>query len=566
MSSSPLHPINGVNYRSDAEAAEWFSAGCWIDRTAGDALRAAAIRWGEREAITARGKSLTFREFDDCTERLGAALIRLGLKPGDRAMFQMGNEIETTIALFACYKAGIVPVCSVPQYGRAEMAALARLTGAKAHFVQADFSTSTNLVAGARALRADVTTLETLVVARGGDGKDGHVLEDLANEIASKAARALLASIRISSRDVMKFQLSGGSTGLPKVIPRFHAEYLGHSLDWARQFRKDETSVCLWSLPMVHNGGQVWALFPTVLVGSKLVLSGADIDEIFDAIAMHGVTHGMSIGPIAPKILAHKAIPRDRLRSLKIFGTMNRAAALESALGIACANVYGLTEGLVSITPPDAPADLRHQTNGPPATAMNDIRLVKPGSNEPVSDGDVGELCFRGPSSLTAYYGDAAATARALTTDGYFRSGDLFRLVRQEGEAFLAFHGRDKDNIDRGGEKFGVEDVEALIGQHPAIADGRVVAMPDPIMGERACAFLVLKLGRDAPSVAELGTFLLSHGLAKFKLPERIEIIEQQPVTGVGKLDRAALRAIIAEKIARERIEGTHAEGGQAIT
>lgn len=566
MSSCPLHPIHGVTYRSDEEAAAWFEAGCWIDGTAGDSLRAAASRWGDREAIRARGASLTFRQFDDRTERLGAALIRLGLEPGDRAMFQMGNEIETTVALFACYKAGIVPVCSVPQYGRAEMAALARLTEARAHFVQADFSASTDLVAGALALRADVATLETLVVARGAAGADGHALESLIDAIGSDEARSVLAAIRIASRDVMKFQLSGGSTGLPKVIPRFHAEYLGHSLDWARQFRKDETSVCLWSLPMVHNGGQVWALFPTVLVGSMLVLSGTGIDEIFEAIAKHGVTHGMSIGPIAPKILAHKAIPRERLRTLRIFGTMNRAAALESALGIPCANVYGLTEGLVSVTPPDAAADLRHHTNGSPATARNDIRLVRPGSDEPIAEGDVGELCFRGPSSLAAYYGDEQATARALTADGYFRSGDIFRLARHGDETFLVFHGRDKDNIDRGGEKFGVEDIETLIGQHPAIADGRVVAMPDPIMGERACAFLVLKPGMAAPSVAELGTFLLSHGLAKFKLPERIEITEQQPVTGVGKLDRGALRAIIAGKIARERIEGTGAGDGQAIT
>ncbi|MFB2551351.1 AMP-binding protein [Ensifer soli] len=557
MATAPVYPIDGVPYRTDAEAADWFSRGCWIDRTAGDALRVAAATWGDRQAIVARGTAVTFRQFDERSERLAAALLELGLSPGDRAMFQMGNEIETAVALFACYKAGIVPVCSVPHYGRAEMAALARLTGARAHLVQADAGGSTDLVASAQDLRGEVASLSKTIVARGDPGGRAHGYEALIEDMPLARARSLLARLRISSRDVMKFQLSGGSTGLPKVIPRFHAEYLGHARDWALQFGKDETSVCLWSLPMVHNGGQVWALFPTVLIGCMLVLSGTGIDEIFDAIAAHRVTHGMSIGPIAPKILAHRNIPRARLGSLRIFGTMNRAAALEAALGIPCANVYGLTEGLVSIAPPQAPAERRHQTNGTPATPQNDLRLVVPGTEQAVAEGAVGELCFRGPSSLTGYVGDPAATARALTADGYVRTGDLFRLSVRDGERWLVFQGRDKDNIDRGGEKFGVEDIEVLIGLHPSVADGRVVAMPDPIMGERACAFLVLKPGARAPDIAELGAFLLSHGLATFKRPERIEVIDQQPVTGVGKLDRAALRARIAETLSREQHAGT---------
>jgi non-ribosomal peptide synthetase component E (peptide arylation enzyme) len=300
---------------------------------------------------------------------------------------------------------------------------------------------------------------------------------------------------------------------------------------------------------MVHNGGQVWALFPTVLVGAKLVLTGADIDEIFAAVADHRVTHAMSIGPIAPKILAHRNIPRDSLKTLRLFGTMNRAAALEGALGVRC----------VSVAPPDASPVLRHETNGLPASARNELRLVRPGTDEEVGQGEVGELCFRGPASLVAYFGDEEATKAALSGDGFFRTGDLFETVTRDGERYLVFRGRAKDNIDRGGEKFGVDDIETLIGLHPSVADGRVVAMPDAIMGEKACAFLVLRPEATAPDVRTLGAFLLSHGLAKFKLPERIELIEQQPVTSVGKLDRVALRRLIAEKVATEPSSGSHA-------
>ncbi len=544
--SRRARPIEGVVYRGQEEAAGWFKAGAWIDMTAGDALREAAQRWGPRDAIVSGGRRLSFTDFDALSERLGAALLEHGLPPGGRVMFQMGNEIETAIALFACFKAGLVPVCTVPQYGEFEMAALARASGAVAHFIQADFRASLDLTGLAARLAEAVPSLSFVMATGARAGEGAHPMGSLIESMPIERARARLAQVPIGSEDVLKFQLSGGSTGLPKIIPRFHAEYLGHSRDWALQFGKNESSVALWSLPLVHNGGQVWALFPTVLIGRTLVLTEPDIDVIFEAISREGVTHAMSIGPIAPKILAHPAIPRERLSSLHIFGAMNRAEALEAALGIPCANVYGLTEGMVSVTSPDRPAALRHGTNGTPGTPQNELKLLQPGTEEPVADDDIGELCFRGPSTLTGYFGDPEQTARAMTSDGFFRTGDLFRLETVGDDRYLVFVGRAKDNIDRGGEKFGVEDIEVLIGTHPDIADGRVVAMPCPVMGERACAFLVLRSGAKPPGVAELGRYLLSLGLAKFKLPERIEIIDSLPVTGVGKLDRARLRAIAA--------------------
>jgi non-ribosomal peptide synthetase component E (peptide arylation enzyme) len=173
-------------------------------------------------------------------------------------------------------------------------------------------------------------------------------------------------------------------------------------------------------------------------------------------------------------------------------------------------------------------------------------------SEDEVADGEAGELCFKGPSSLRGYFAAPDLSAECLTSNGFFRSADLMRRVRLNGRFAYVFEGRTRDNINRGGEKFGTEDIERLIALHPDIADGKVVAMPDPLYGEKACAFIISRPGRLLPSTAELGSFLLEKGLAKFKLPERIEPIDVFPITRVGKLDRAALRAIIADRLEKE--------------
>ena len=153
---------------------------------------------------------------------------------------------------------------------------------------------------------------------------------------------------------------------------------------------------------------------------------------------------------------------------------------------------------------------------------------------------------------MTNYYADPETTRTSFTSDGFFRSGDLMRAHRMDGLICYSFEGRIKDNINRGGEKIGAEEIEGLVVQHPDIMDVRIVAMPDPFYGEKACAYLIMHTGKRAPTVPELGEFLLKMGIAKYKLPERIETIDAFPLTKVGKADKAKMRAMIAEKLAEE--------------
>ena len=547
------HPIDGVVYPTRERAEAALASGSWIDSTIGDALRATARRFPTRAAYVGDDRTIDFAALDEVTERLGAALLTLGLAPGDRAIFQVGTTVETAIVLLACFKAGIVPVCSLPQHREIEIGQLTTQSGARGYFVQADFSTSFDLPAFAAEMMDRHASLQHLIVVRG-ERAGAASLQQLIDSTALEQAREVLGRVRIGRADVLSFQLSGGTTGVPKIIPRFHAEYLGHSAGWMRRYRIDADSQLIWSLPLMHNAGQLYTLIPNVLLGVPVVLmSRVDIPRMLDLVGEHRVTHALSIGPIAPQIMAYPDIARHDLSSLRLFSTMSRADTLEAHLGVPCSNLYGITEGLLLGSPAEAPAEARHLTQGCSGCADDKLVLLDPESEQLAPDGQPGELCFRGPSSLTGYFANAEANAQSFTRDGLYRTGDIVSVRRIEGVLHYAFEGRLRDNINRGGEKIGCEEVEGHVSQHPAVADAKLVAMPDPIYGEKGCIFLIARKDMLAPDVKELAAFLTARGLAKYKCPERVEVVEEFPLTRVGKVDKPAMKRLITDLLDQEQ-------------
>ena len=540
------HPIPGVVYPTQARAQAALASGSWISGTVGDTLRETAQRHPQRQAFIGEERGISFAELDEATERLGAALLALGLEPGDRAIFQLGTTVETVIALMACFKAGIVPVCSLPQHREIEIAQLAQQSGARGYFVQSDFSASFDMPAFAMGMKARHATLEHLVIVRG-EFAGAADMRALIDGMPLAQARERLARVELGWADVLSFQLSGGTTGVPKIIPRFHAEYMGHAAGWMRRYRIDADSRLIWSLPLMHNAGQLYALIPPILQGIPVVLmSRVDIPRMLDLIGRHRVTHALSIGPIAPQLMAYPDIARHDLSSLRLFATMSRADTLEAHLGVPCSNLFGITEGLLLGSPADEPAEARHGTQGRSGCEDDEIRLLEPGSEQPVPEGKMGELCFRGPSSLTGYFANPEANAQSFTSDGFYRTGDMVTAHRIGGALYYAFEGRLRDNINRGGEKIGCEEVESHVSHHPAVADAKLVPMPDEFYGEKGCIFIIARPGMQAPDVKALGQFLVERGLAKFKCPERVEVVDEFPTTRVGKVDKPAMKKLIA--------------------
>lgn len=549
----PRHVIEGVRYRPSSERNFHVASGDWIDCTAGEMLRRAALREPDKVAVVGHDRDLRFRELDDASECVAAGLIGIGLRPGDRAVFQLGTVTEFFVAFYACFKAGIVPVATLPQFREIEMEALATRAGAKAYFVQADVAPGFDQLGFARRLRDRVPSLAHMIVVRGAAGDGEHAMLELQRARGAAQAREIVRPHDPDPEDVAIFQMSGGSTGLPKIIPRFHAEYLGSAAAICRRWELTSDDKAMWTLPLIHNAGVLIAVLPMAIdCRTTIVLPRFDAREFLETAARRRVTFSGSIGPVAPRLLEFENPRQFDLSALRQLFTLSRSDAVEAHLQLATHNMFGITEGLLMGSAPSDTPTARYETVGWPASRADDVKLFEPGAERVVAAGEVGELCFRGPHTLTGYFGDDAATAASFTRDGYFRTGDLAIARHLNGRTYYSFAGRFKDNINRGGEKIGAEEVEVLVAAHPAVADVRVVAMPDKHYGEKVCAYIILRPGHTLPTLAELGAFLGEKGLAKYKTPERIEAIDAFPVTQVGKVDKVRMRQMIADKIAAE--------------
>lgn len=540
-SAWPRYPLEGVRYPDATLVSRYLDAHAWKASTLGDECRAAAIEYPQQPFLIGDDRSLTYAEFDARSECLAAALLQRGLVPGDRALFQLGTEIDTAVALMGCFKAGILPVCTLPQHRAVEIAAIGSVTRPSAYFVQADFG-SFDLVGFAQDMAAKLQTVKQLIVTR---GDAPNSLDALWQSVDPTHARPMTMSITPSPADACILQLSGGSTGIPKIIPRFHGDYLGTAVCWNQRLGLAQSDVGLWALPLIHNAAMVLMLWPVLVLRASLVLKRRfDVADFLSAIERHRVTYAGSVGPIAPRLLEYGDVHRHDISSLRLFITLSRGDSIERHLGTRTVTLYGITEGLLTTSgAQDSPA-ARLETIGRPTMPLEDIRVCDPVTGQPVPEGECGELCFRGPTTLLGYFASPAESAGSFTSDGFFRSGDLVRARLIDNKWHYHFEGRLTDNINRGGEKFGAEEVERYIAKHPAVLDAKVVPMPDAHYGERACAFLVIRPETRCPSIAELGAFLLAEGLAKYKLPERVESIEALPVTNAGKIDKAALRKL----------------------
>lgn len=536
----PSVPIERLVYPGPDEAACGVASGAWTSETVGEVIVRQSWELGAETALVDPGRRLSFSELAAETQAVAEHLLSIGLRPADRVLLQVGTGCDAAVWILAAFRAGIVPVCAVPQYRDYEMAALGRLSGARAHVVEPAASPNFDLLELACRLREDNPALE-------------HLLTIGAAPDSEKPSPMLP---RLNTLDVAAFQLSGGTTGVPKIIPRFHGEYMGYAAAWAARLQLTRSDVLLWSLPIAHNAGMICFLLPALWSGATLVLMPRfETSEFLETIERERVTVTGSIGPIAPKLLDVKDPSQFDLSSVRLFLTLNRAAEIEQHLGVAAMNIFGITEGLLMASPPVVGPELRHTTVGSPVSPGDEVEVHEPGTDLVVADGEIGELCFRGPSRLRGYFNDADATRSALTSSGFFKTGDLVRVVAREGQRQFAFEGRAKDNIDRGGEKFGTAEIEAMLSGHPQIGEVCVVGMPDRYLGERVCAFVIPRSPADVPTTDDLSGYLLERGVAKFKLPERVVQLSEMPVTSVGKLDRPALKRRIAEIIDADAAE-----------
>ena len=544
-------PMPGVVYAPVDRLERYVSAGELPTISLIEALSTSFAQHRERIAIYSPEGDITYAELDEQTDRIAANLLHLGLTPLDRVLFQSANSAQLLIAVVGCLKAGLIPVCTLAPHREHEIGYLGRHTEAKAHIVQGD-DPKFDLVEFACSMREKIPSLEHVISLRG-DTREGVVSLDSLLTDPSPISAEKLAAITHDPFQVAIFQLSGGTSGVPKVIPRMQNEYLLLAKRGAEILGFQPDDVLFMPMPMMHNAAMGCIWLPSLLAGSSYVIPAdmtpAAWGDVFRRSKPTWVGMIRALFPRFEEMLDKGLGSND---SVRMYWTPDAARLAREKYGKPGIGMFGMTEGMCMYPPLDSPQEAFDWTVGVPLSPFDEVRLVEPGGDKEVGFGEVGEMECRGPYTLCGYYDAEERNAEAFTSDGFYKTGDLMRQRDIDGRAYYEFAGRTRDIVDRGHEKVNCEEIENAVSTHSAISGCAVVGMPDPVLGERVCAYVVLRAGHLAPSVVELGNHLKTFGMAKFKWPERIETIEELPLTKVGKLDKAPLRADITAKLVDE--------------
>ncbi|MEU5878796.1 AMP-binding protein [Spirillospora sp. NPDC047279] len=534
--SGPDH----VRWPEDA-AARYRAAGHWRGQTFGALLTALTEAHRERTAVAGEQARWTYGELDERAHRLAAGLNDLGIEPGDRVVLQLPNIPEFVPVVFGLWRAGALPVFALPAHRDTELRHFAAHSEAAAILTVGTHERHDH-EAMARGVAAGVDSVR-------------HVLAVGSAEFDDLAATAPRELPDPDPGSVAFLQLSGGSTGVPKLIPRTHDDYLYSVRESARICALRPDSVYMATLPVAHNfplssPGVLGALH----AGAAVVMAPRpDADTAFRLIESERVTITGVVPPLAAAWVQSAARTQRDLSSLEVLLVggakcgRELAERIGPALGCRLQQVFGMAEGLVCYTRLDDPDEVVLTTQGRPISLDDEIRVVDPddpaaSSADEVKPGEVGALLTRGPYTIRGYYRAAAHNATAFTEDGFYRTGDL---VRRDASGHLEVVGRAKEQINRGGEKVAAEEVENHLMAHPAVLDAAVVAVPDEYLGERTCAYVVPTAGA-SPTGPELRRFVRERGVASFKVPDLVRVVEEFPATGVGKTSKRDLRAALA--------------------
>jgi 2,3-dihydroxybenzoate-AMP ligase len=526
----------------------------WIDKSLAQEYRIAFDKYEERVALIDRDRTVTYGELDRMSDNLALNLLEIGLQPLDRVVVQLPNVAEFVVLYMALQKIGGIPIAALMPHRFAEISQFVELSGAVACVVPGQHS-DFDYCAMVDRIRQKVPKLQHGIVL--GDARPGFL--SLLDMIAKPARQPalVLTKIKIDPVDPAVFQLSGGTTGIPKLIPRTHNDYAYNSKIASRVCAVGEDSVLLVILPIAHNlplacPGIQGFLFH----GGRVVLStSARPEDVCALIEKHRVTHIKVVPALLIRLLHDPVVGRHDLSSLKIIQSGGQSMLPEVRLLsrklIPSAFVqenFGMSEGLLMFVRLDDPLDVSQETVGRPVSPDDEVRLLDDDDRE-ILGGEVGELCCRGPYTLRGYFGVPEYNARTFTSDGFYRSGDLMRRHRSGN---YIVEGRKKDLINRGGEKISAEEIENLILSHPAVKNVACVPVPDPVLGERMCACVLLRENARL-HFDELKTFLLGKEIAKYKLPERLEIIRDFPLSPFGKVSKKELTEMISQKMATDQ-------------
>lgn len=543
--------LEGVNPHRPEDAEKYTKLRWWAGLTLGDILDKAADVYPDHEALVDASSRLTYSQFRKTANRLAIGMMKLGIKPQERVLLQLPNWNEFAYAYFALQKIGAITIPLIDRYRQYEINHLLKLTGATSWIVPERFRKTDYLPVIEDVLRENRQTRHVILVRGKTTGKYPRLEALIDDAELTEDQLHLLAERRPDPTQVAHMGPTGGTTGLPKVVARTHNDLICNVEYAALAWELGHHDICLLAGPIAHDltftKGLCGAIFT---YGKSVLLDSTEPQAICQAIERERVTAVVWVPTLARRLAHFDRLNDYDLRSLKKMhcgggaSTPDLIKEVMEKVGCHYFNAYGGTEGQSTMTRIADDVEITHHTVGRPTCPYDTYKVVDSQGNALPPD-TAGELLVKGPGVFSGYYRAPEENAKVIDQEGFFRTGDVAK-IDASGNVILT--GRIKEMINRGGESISATEIERLIIDHPHVEMAVVVPMPDPVMGERVCAYIQSKAGVTL-TFEGIISFLKDQGASVLQLPERIEFIDSMPLTDTGKIDKRTLGEEIAKKL-----------------
>ncbi len=538
---------------NEQRRAAYRQQGLWGDASLADYWQQTARAMPDKIAVVDNhGASYTYSALDHAASCLANWMLAKGIESGDRIAFQLPGWCEFTVIYLACLKIGAVSVPLLPSWREAELVWVLNKCQAKMFFAPTLFK-QTRPVDLILPLQNQLPQLQQIV----GVDKLAPATSSLSLSQIIADNTPLTTAITVHGDELAAVLFTSGTEGLPKGVMLTHNNILASERAYCARLNLTWQDVFMMPAPLGHATGFLHGVTVPFLIGARSVL--LDIftpDACLALLEQQRCTCMLGATPFVYDLLNLLEKQPADLSALRFFlcggTTIPKKVAREcQQRGIKLLSVYGSTESSPhAVVNLDDPLSRFMHTDGYAAAGV-EIKVVDD-AHKTLPPGCEGEEASRGPNVFMGYFDEPELTARALDEEGWYYSGDLCRM---DEAGYIKITGRKKDIIVRGGENISSREVEDILLQHPKIHDACVVAMPDERLGERSCAYVVLKAPHHSLSLEDVVTFFSRKRVAKYKYPEHIVVIEKLPRTASGKIQKFLLRKDIMRRLTQDVCE-----------
>ena len=543
--------LEGFNPYKEEDAERYNRLRWWLGMTWGDVFDKATDLYPTKTALVDDAVRYTYGDLREKVDRLAVSFLNLGLEKGDRVLVQLPNWHEYILSFFALQKIGAVVVMLIPRHNQIEVSHFAKLTEARGWILPAQYGKTDYELIVDNVVQQN-PQLNRIITVRGRWAGQSKYLEALIDGgEASADALQVIKNRRPDPMDVCQIMPTGGTTGLPKAAPRTHNDYLVNVEYHSRAWEITSNDTLLVVTPVGHGMAMHWGIGTALFNFARLVLlDSTEPEKICETIQSEKVTAMPSVPAIVNRIVNLDNLSQYDLTSLKKISvggapsTPELVRAVWSKIGCKYHNALGSVEGTCAATRTEDDIETICYSVGKPICPYDTLKIIDPHGNE-LPSGQEGELVSKGPGIFTGYFKSPEDNRDVFTKDGFFRTGDL---AKKDERGYIFITGRIKDIVNRGGEKISAVAIENLMSGHIAVQSVAVIGMPDKVLGERICAYVQLRAGKEV-CFEEIVSFLKRRGASVLQLPERIEFVDRIPLTRIGKTDKKALRDDIRVKM-----------------